>query len=153
MGFSTRETMSGTHEFVRGAGPSGQQPFAFRLRWGPERLSEWLNPFGQRFLWQECEGEVLVGGLCGWTPCRGTLELRYWERRIRYSLDFEVAGAAYHYRGEKADIRLWNLAVSHTTCHGTLAEVESGKLVSTSLVTFKLHHLPRMLTSLRWRRP
>jgi hypothetical protein len=152
MGFFASEIMSGHHEFADRGGPSEQLPFAFRVDWGPERLRDWLNPSHPGFLWQELEGEVQVGGLCGWTPCRGTLHLEYVpKRRIRYDFDFEVDGVVYRYVGDKKNIRLWNLAVSHTTCFGVLTERETGKLVSTSVSFFHLRHLP-MLATLRWRR-
>lgn len=151
MGFRTREEMTGEHEFVGDHGPPGQHPFAFRVRWGPDRLREWLNPLGQRFLWQELEGEVRVGGLCDWTPCRGTLELQYFgPRRIRYTFDFEVEGRTYRFLGDKVDIRLWNLPVSHTTCTGALVELGSGQLVSRSVTRFRLRDLPRLVLSTRW---
>jgi len=151
MGFRTRELMSGEHEFRAGHGPAGRHPFAFRVKWGPDRLGEWLNPLGDRFLWNELEGEILVGGLCDWTPCRGTLDLEYFgPRRIRYTFDLEVAGKTYRYVGDKVDIRAWNLPVSHTTCFGTLVELATGTLVSTSVTRFKMRHLPSMLLSTRW---
>ena len=150
MGFRIRETMSGTHEFAPGAGPAGQHPFSFRLRWGPDHLVDWLNPLGGQFGWQEAEGEVEVGGLCGPTPCRGTLSLEYGRGRIRYAFDFEVDGVPYRFTGDKVNIRPWNLATSHTTCFGTLVELETGKLVSTSVTEFRLRDLPRFALSLRW---
>jgi len=151
VGFRIRETMSGEHEFRNGKGPAGRHAFAFRVTWGPDRLREWLDPTSQRFLWQELEGETRIGGLCDWTPCQGTLELRYLgERRIRYSFDLQVDGTTYHFVGDKSDIRLWNLPTSHTTCHGTLTEVETGELVSVSVSTFKLRTLPAFLASARW---
>jgi len=151
MGFRIREVMTGTHEFQDGREPAGSQPFRFRVTWGPERVLDWANPLSDRFLWQELEGEVLAGGLCDWTPCRGTLELQYFSRgRIRYCFDFRVDEVTYHYVGEKVHIRPWNLLFSHTTCFGTLTELESGKLVSTSLVHFKAQHLPQFLATLRW---
>ena len=51
-GFSIREAMTGNHEFQVGFGPPGVHPFGFRLTWGPERITDWLNPLGDRFLWQ-----------------------------------------------------------------------------------------------------
>ena len=151
MGFRTTEAMQGTHEFRDGRTPAGPFPFEFRVTWGPDRLGPWLDPTSPRFLWQPLEGEVLAGGLCGWTPCKGTLALEYLgRRRIRYELDFEVDGTVYRWVGEKVDIRPWNLLVSHTTCHGTLTELATGKLVSTAVVTFRLRDLPRMLLSTRW---
>ena len=151
MGFRIRETMSGRHEFAPDMGPPGRHPFAFHLRWGPDRLTDWLNPLGEQFLWQEVHGEVEVSGLCERTPCSGTLSLDYFRgRRIRYAFDFEVDGVAYRFSGEKSNLRPWNLAVTHTTCFGTLVELGSGKLVSTSVTEFKLRDLPRFVCSLRW---
>lgn len=151
MGFRIRETMSGRHEFAPGMGPPGRHPFAFHLSWGPDRLADWLNPLNERFLWQEVEGEVEAGGLCDRTPCRGTLSLDYFRgSRIRYTFDFKVGDMAYRFSGEKSNLRPWNLAVTHTTCFGTIVELESGKLVSTSVTEFKLRDLPSFLLSTRW---
>lgn len=150
MGFRIRETMSGTHQFQDGAGPDGEFPFVFRLRWGPDCLGDWLNPLGERFLWQEVEGTVLVGGLCDWTPCRGTLSLEYGKARVRYCFDFEVNGRLHRFDGEKKNIRPWNLAWTHTTCYGRLADVESDREVSSSVTRFRLRDLPSFLGSLRW---
>ena len=151
MGFRIRETMSGTHEFSDGAGPAGEHAFAFRLRWGPDRLTDWLNPFGERYLWQEAEGNVQVGGLCDWTPCKGTLSLEYGQARVRYAFDFEVDAQTYRFSGEKLNLRPWNLPTSHTTCFGTVTELSSGKPVSTSVTRFSLWDLPSFLGSLRWK--
>lgn len=149
MGFRVTETMSGTHELRDG--PPGAQPFAFRVTWGPDKLREWVDPTNDRFLWQRLEGQVMAGGLCDWTPCRGTLALEYLTRqRIRYDLDFEVRGVVHRFVGEKVNIRPWNLFVSHTTCTGTVTELATGRLVSTAVVTFKLRDLPRMVLSTRW---
>ena len=145
MGFRATETMRGHHEF-QGGGPAGQHPFAFRGTWGPDRLRDWLNPMSDHFMWQELKGEVRAGGLCDWTPMRGTLHLQYLpQRRIRYDFDFEVEGRGYHYVGTKQNIRLWNLPVSHTTCYGTLTERASGRLVSSGVVLFKMRDLPQLL--------
>jgi hypothetical protein len=150
MGFVATEIMSGHHEFVAGDGPAGQLPFAFRVKWGPERIRDWINPRHPGFLWQELSGEVQIGGLCEWTPCRGTLHLEYFpKRRIRYDFDFEVDGTAYHFIGDKKNIRLWNLLVSHFTCFGVITERATGKLVSTSVSFFHLRHFP-MLALVRW---
>lgn len=146
MGFRAQELMRGWHEFADGAGPPGRQPFEFRVRWGPDSLRDWLNPRGPGFLWQELEGSVLPGGLAGWTPCQGTLQLEYFgPRRIRYDFDFDVDGATYHYRGEKTNLRWWNLAVTHTTCYGVVTERRTGRLVSTGTTLFRLRDLPRLL--------
>lgn len=153
MGFRVTEVMRGTHERCDGLPPSGAQPFAFRVTWGPDRLLEWFNPASQRFLWQRLEGEVLAGGLTSdWAPCRGTLALEYFgRRRIRYELDFTgPSRGVLRFVGEKVNIRPWNLLVSHTTCTGTITDLATGRLVSTAVVTFRLRDLPRMLLSARW---
>ena len=149
MGFRITETMRGTHELREG--PPGPQPFAFRVTWGPDRLRDWVNPVSDRFLWQPLEGQVLAGGLCDWTPCRGTLALEYFaRRRIRYELDFDVRGVVHRFVGEKVNIRPWNLLVSHTTCTGAITELATARLVSTVVVTFRLRDLPAMVLSTRW---
>lgn len=147
MGFRAREIMRGHHEFHDGYGPAGRHPFAFRARWGPDRVRDWLDPRKPSFLWQELEGEVLAGGLSdGWAPCAGTLHLQYLpERRIRYDFDFDVGGRTYHYVGDKQNIRLWNLLVSHTTCYGVVTERGTGRLVSTGVTLFHFRDLPRLL--------
>ncbi len=151
MGFRIRETMSGHHEFALGQGPAGRHPFAFHIQWGPDRLLDWLNPLGEQFLWQEVQGEVEIGGLCERTPCTGTLSMEYFKlQRIRYTLDFELNSVSYRFIGEKSNIRPWNLATSHTTCFGTLVELGSGKLVSTSVTEFRMRDIPRFVASLRW---
>lgn len=150
MGFRAREVMRGHHEFVEGGGPPGRHPFAFRATWGPDRLRDWLDPRKPTFLWQPLQGEVLAGGLCDWTPCAGSLHLQYWpQRRIRYAFEFDVDGIRYRYLGDKVDLRLWNLAVSHTTCTHALTEQRSGRLVATGVTRFHLRDLPALLTP-RW---
>ncbi len=140
------EEMTGHHEFTDGGGPAGRHPFAFRVGWGPERLREWLDPRHPGFLWSDVAGEVRIGGLCEWTPCRGSLALEYLgARRIRYAFDLEVEGTVYRYLGDKVNLRLWNLPVSHTTCFGVLTKRATGRLVSTSVTRFHLRRLPRML--------
>ena len=146
MGFRASEVMTGWHEFTDGAGPPGRHPFAFRVRWGPDSLREWLDPRSATFLWQELAGEVRVGGLCDWTPCEGTLHLQYVpQRRIRYDFDFDVDGCTYRYVGEKTNLRWWNLAVTHTTCYGVVTERGTDRLVSTGTSLFRLRDLPRLL--------
>jgi len=150
MGFRADELMSGRHEFLEGCGPAGSHPVAFRVNWGPDRLRDWLNPRHEAFLWQELEGKVMVGGLCGWTPCTGTLHLDYFGgKRIRYDFDFEVGGRTLRFIGDKQNIRLWNLPVSHTTMAATLTERTSGRLLSTSMLRFKFRHMPSLMLSFR----
>lgn len=146
MGFRAREIMRGWHEFHDGWPPGGRHPFAFRASWGPDRLRDWLDPRKPTFLWQELDGEVRAGGLCDWTPCRGTLHLQYWpDRRIRYDFDFQVDGRTFRYVGDKQNLRWWNLAVTHTTCFGVLTERATGRLVSTGVTLFHLRDLPGLL--------
>lgn len=145
-GFRARERMRGHHEFHDGYGPPGRHPFVFRASWGPDRLRDWLDPRKPSFLWQTLDGEVLAGGLCDWTPFTGTLHLQYLpQRRIRYDFEFDVNGKVYRYIGDKTNLRLWNLAVTHTTCHGVVTEQATGKLVSTGVTLFHLRDLPRLL--------
>jgi len=131
--FTIDEVMTGTHEFEPGAGPEGAHPFEFRIRWGMDGLA----------------GTVTAGGLCEAAPCSGTIELRYLiDKKIRYSFDFVVDGARYHYIGEKVNIRPWNLPVSHTTCFGTLTD-DSEKLISRSVTFFRLRTAPAFLASFK----
>ena len=150
LGFKIDEVMSGEHRFEPSFGPDGPRKMEFRGSWGPENIVEWLRPSSEKFLWQEFEGSITIEGLCKDAPATGSLELGYFEdKKIRYTLDFEVDGKPYRFVGEKVNIRPWNLPVSHTTCFGTLVEVESGKLVSTSVTHFQLRDAPKFLTSLR----
>lgn len=149
-GFRIDEVMSGWHEFEPGLGPQGQLPFEFRVTWGPRRVGPWLTPGSGEFLRQELSGTVSAGGLCMDAPCEGTLELRYFtDHRIRYDFDFAVAGKDYHFVGEKVNIQLWNLPVSHTTCFGALKEADTGRLVSRSVTHFHLLTAPRFLATFR----
>jgi hypothetical protein len=151
LGFRMDELMSGTHKFVDGAGPEGEHPFSFTITWGADDMARFLNPLGDGFMSNELEGVITVGGLTDDAPCQGTLELRYFqEGKIRYTIDFEGPdGKAYRYVGEKRDIRPWNLHRTHTTCYGTVTEVESGRVISDSVVYFDLKLLPTFAASIR----
>lgn len=150
LGFKIDEEMSGEHWFEPSFGPQGARKMVFRGSWGPENIVDWIRPSSEKFLWQEFSGSITIEGLCQDAPANGSLELGYFDdKKIRYTLEFEVDGVAYRFVGEKVNIRPWNLPVSHTTCFGTLIEVESGKLVSTSVTHFRLSSAPRFLTSLR----
>lgn len=150
LGFQMDEVMSGWHEFEPGLGPAGQLPFEFRVTWGPRRLGPWLTPGSGEFLRQDLSGTVRAGGLCDDAPCQGTLELRYFtDHRLRYDFAFEAGGKAYQFVGEKVNIQLWNLPVSHTTCFGVLKDVASGRLVSRSVTHFHLRSAPRFLRTFR----
>jgi hypothetical protein len=149
-GFRMDEVMSGYHVFEPGCGPEGRHPFSFTVTWGPDDLRTWLDPGHPSFMTQDLEGTVTIGGLAETVPCRGRLELRYFdEHTLRYVFEFEVSGVRYRYVGEKVNIRAWNLPVSHTTCFGTITEVESGRLISRNVTHFEIDTIPAFLRSLR----
>lgn len=150
MGFLMDEVMSGNHEFEPGAGPAGRKKFEFKVTWGPKNLVRFANPLNGGFMTCSLNGTVTAAGLCTDAPCSGTLELAYFtEGKIRYTFDFKVDGTAYHFVGEKVNIRPWNLPVSHTTCFGTLVEKKTGKLVSKSVTFFRFHTTPWFVGSFR----
>ena len=139
LGFRMEEVMKGTHRFEPGAGPPGEHPMEFRVVWGPEHITAWLNPRQDGFLRQPLEGRVTIGGLCTNVPCKGSLDLDYFRgNRIVYTFEFSVDGTPYRFVGEKVNIKPWNLPVSHTTCYGVLTEKETGRLVSRSVTHFRL---------------
>ena len=150
VGFQMDEVMTGEHEFEPGFGPPGRRKLEFRVTWGPKNVVRWAKPGGADFLRQPLSGTLTVEGLCESAACTGTLELRYFdEHKIRYAFDFEAGGRRLRFVGEKVNIRPWNLHVSHTTCYGRITEVETDKLVSTSVTHFRLASLPHFLLSLR----
>lgn len=151
LGFVMDEVMSGDHEFIKGMGPDGKHVFEFKVTWGPENLAKWINPFSSTFFTQPLNGTVTVGGMCADVPCSGTLELAYFtEGKIRYTFDFKHKGKAYHFVGEKVNIRPWNLHVSHTTCFGVLTEKKSGQIISRSVTHFRFNTVPAFMASLRF---
>ncbi len=151
LGFATDEIMSGHHRFEPGAGPAGELPFEFRVTWGPPDLFRWLDPADERFMRHDLAGVVTVGGWGEDIPCQVSLELRYFtEHRIRYRFELEHEGMAYRFVGEKVNIKLWNLPVSHTTCFGRMTELQTGRLVSTSVTHFRMRTLPAFLLSFRF---
>jgi hypothetical protein len=150
LGFLMDEVMTGTHEFEPGFGEPGQKFMEFRGSWGPKHLTEFLNPLGGRFFYNDMTGHVTVEGLCDRAPFVGSLELLYFsEGKIRYTFTFEVNGTEYLYIGEKRDIRPWNLHRTHTTCYGTLSERDTGRLVSKSITYFRLRSAPQFMASVR----
>ena len=153
LGFEARELMEGTHVFVGGAGPTGEHLIRFEVTWGTRDLRTWLNPRSPEFMTNFLRGTITAGGLVEKAPCQGVLELRYFtESKIRYRFEFQAEGAKrYRYVGEKVDIRPWNLHRTHTTCYGTITEIDSGREISRSIVYFRLSQLPRFLASFRLR--
>lgn len=150
LGFHLHEQMTGTHEFEPGYGPEGRHPFEFAVTWGPDDLARWLDPRHDGFLSQRLYGTVTVGGLCDAATCAGTLELRYFDdHKIRYTFAFNAGGMRYRYVGEKVNIRAWNLPVSHTTCYGSIIELDTGRLISRSVSHFRIKTVPRFAASLR----
>jgi hypothetical protein len=151
VGFLVDETMTGIHEGAE-TGARALRPLEFRITWGPERLGDWLNPYGVRCMDQRAHGTISVDGLCDAAPCDGFLKLDYLRGgRIRYSLDFEVDGNSYRYMGAKVNIRPWNLPVSHTTCFGRIIDLRTGTVISNSVVYFRLSSLPAFARSVRLR--
>jgi hypothetical protein len=154
-GFHIEEQMRGSHRFLRDFPPSGvsagtELPLEFQARWGAARVAGYLNPLSKEFFRADLEGRITAGGLCVEAPLQGTLELRYLtDATIRYHLEFSAHAHRFVYDGEKRGIRPWNLHRSHTTCYGTIRELESGEVLSESVVTFDLRDLPRFLASLR----
>lgn len=151
LGFQIDETMQGTHQFTPGEGPPGEHAFWFRATWGTEHLGEYLNPRSQSFLAGFLTGTVHVGGLCEKAACSGRLVLRYFqEASIEYTFAFhDPAGRRLTYRGEKVNIRPWNLHRSHTTCIGSITDPSTGQEISRSVVRFNLWSLPAFLGSFR----
>lgn len=151
VGFAMDEVMQGTHHFVNDAGPPGEHPLIFRVTWGARHLGPWLNPFGSNFMQNFLEGTVTAGGLVEDAPCSGTLHLLYFtESKIRYTFDFKSGdGRPLRYVGEKVDIRPWNLHRTHTTCYGTITDLEADRAVSKSIVYFDLKSMPSFAASFR----
>ncbi len=150
VGFTMEEIMDGSHQFEHGCGPTGRLPMEFTVTWGTKRLGKYLDPLGEGFMRSDLEGTITVGGLCTEAPCAGTLALKYVsENAITYTIDFRAGERDYTYVGSKVNIWPWNLPVSHTTCFGTIKESDSGKLISTSVLFFRLWRAPSFVSTLR----
>ena len=150
VGFRIDEVMSGTHTFEPGCGPTGRLPMQFRVTWGHPHLAAFANPLGDQFGRATLDGTVSIDFLCQDAPCQGSFELKYLsEHAIRYTFEFEANGNRYRYVGEKVNIWPWNLPVSHTTCFGTLVEAASGKLISRSVLHFRMSTMLPFVASLR----
>lgn len=151
LGFNMEELMIGEHEFTEGSGPKGKFPFQFNVVWGTKNLAKWGNPFKKSFLINDLEGTINIGGLKDDIPCKGKLELKYFdEQKIRYSFDFTIDEVDYQFVGEKRNIYPWNLHNSHTTCFGEVTEKESQKVISTSVTHFRLSDIPEFVSSLKF---
>ena len=142
IGFNFNETMTGTH-FLNGT----EGKFEFIVRWGPDNIFNWLNVFSGKFLSQPLHGIITADGICEEQECEGTLELKYWKGKIRYTIFFTANDIPYKYVGEKRDIRPWNLHRTHTTCYGILTNLKTNEVVSEPLTYFRLKTLPAFLLS------
>lgn len=152
IGFQISETMSGTHEFEPGHGPPGKHHMEFTAEWGPENISEWINPSNDNFLSQDMHGHVNVEHLCTNAPFSGTLELRYFtQAKINYSFDFKTNESEYHFEGSKRNIKPWNVLKTHRILYGEITDTNTGKLISTSVLYFEWSTLPSTLASIRFK--
>ncbi|MDP8224130.1 MAG: hypothetical protein P9L99_12280 [Candidatus Lernaella stagnicola] len=150
LGFTMDEVMTGTHEFEPGFGEPGEKFMEFRVTWGPKHVSEFINPIGGKFMYNDLRGTVTIEGLCEDAPCDGSLELLYFtEGKIRYTFTFEIGGTEYLFIGEKVNLRPWNVHKTHTTCYGTLSERDTGRLVSKSITYFRFSTTPAFVASFR----
>ncbi len=145
-GFKADEVMVGTHMF-RGE----SRPLHFTLTWCSDSFLQLINPFSDAFLFNQARGVITVGGLVDKAECRGTLHLKYFkDRTIRYDLEFaDSAGKRYLYVGEKVDLWPWNLHRTHVTCYGRIIELESGQVISESVVRFPYREMLPFVMSMR----
>ncbi len=157
VGFRMEERMAGTHRFRRDFPPGEvkagtELPLSFVACWGHESLPRFLSRKSGEFLRAELEGIITAGGLCAETPIQGSIELRYFEdASVRYRFEFEAHRRRFRYAGEKRGIRPWNLHRTHTTCYGTITDLEDGELLTDSVTYFDLRDLPSFFASWRFR--
>jgi hypothetical protein len=151
VGFKMDELMVGTHTFSDGSFEGRELPLNFSLTWGNSNLLRFLNPGSGEFLSSDAKGFITVGGLANKADCSGSLKLMYFSgRKIRYELNFSGDdGRAYMYVGEKINIWPWNLHKTHVTCYGTITDVETEKIISSSVVYFPVREMPDFLKSAR----
>ena len=146
------EVMTGTHKIV---GQHEERFMEFRIKWGSNNILECFNPLHENFLLQELYGDIIIDGICGATPCYGTLHLNYPKGYLEYQIFFNYLGKDYFYKGTKKNLRPWNLHKTHTTCYGTLyRKNHQGSrflwdIVSDSVVYFRLNTLLTFLKSFR----
>jgi hypothetical protein len=136
-GFKLFETMEGYHYFPNDERGT-KRYMKFECSWGPENIKHFLIPQPDRFLIAPLRGNVTIDGLCRKAPMEGMVELDYFGRgTITYEFTFKVKDRWCVYKGEKVNIKPWNLLTSHTTCFGTVHGFD-GELISTSVTFFKL---------------
>lgn len=150
IGFTLDELMTGNHRFTDDR-QGVDRPLTFALTWGNSNLFRWANPFSDQFLWNETRGVITVDGLVEKADCKGTLHLLYFSgRKIRYELFFsDEQGRAYKYIGEKVNLWPWNLHKTHVTCYGTVTDLETGKIISESVVYFPYRESLAFICSFR----
>lgn len=152
IGFKIDEVMEGYHYF-EDDGRSVKRPMKFECAWGPDSIKIFLTPDPEIFMSAPLRGFVSIEGLCEKAPMEGIIEIDYFGRgTITYEFVFEVKGKWYSYRGEKVNIKPWNLLTSHTTCFGTLHGFD-GDLISRSVTFFKLKTIPKFIKSFRFTKP
>lgn len=151
IGFKINEMMTGSHTFANGSFKGEEMPLKFSLTWGNKSLLKFLNPASKEFLESNASGFITVGGLADNASCAGLLKLMYFtKRKIRYELDFNGDdGRAYKYVGEKINIWPWNIHRTHFTCYGTITDVETGKIISSSVVYFPFKEIAGFILSAR----
>lgn len=151
--FSITETMKGDHHFVDPTiGSASDRLFYFRIEW-QGAIPDSFDPRSTEFLIFDAQGVIFVSGLtAGELPCAGSLRLDYVRSKsLRYELDFDVDGEAYHYVGEKLDVNLLKpllLIKTHTTCYGTLTRSD-GSIISRSIAHFEPETALPFILSLR----
>ena len=161
VGFQADEVMTGTHHF-EDLGNYGQPKedltMEFRVSWGPKDMVKFIKDlFTGKPAIAELKGVVDIGGLCQFSPVRGTLELRYFvDATLQYDFFFSSVGRDFHFIGRKTNLRLWNLHRTHTTCYGELYWIGGpdsifgkGILVSRSVTYFRLRTVPAFLASFK----
>ena len=153
IGFKMDEIMTGTHTFKNNKGPKGEHSLHFSLTWGNNSILKFLNPFSKDFLSSEARGVITVEGLTEKATCFGTLQMLYFtEQKIRYILYFrDEKGRRYKYKGEKINLRPWNLHKTHVTCYGVITDLESGERISDSVVYFPYRESIPFVLSFRLR--
>lgn len=158
-GFNITEDMVGKHTFDDGfahdflphlydMGFDYWMPMSFNAVWGTDDIQKLMAYYlSSGVLTFKLNGTIDVSGLCQSALIQnGVLVLDYFNtHELMYNFDFKVRDKFYNYTGRKYNIQLWNLLTSHTTCFGTITS--GGRLVSTSVVYFKLGSALKFLSS------
>ena len=118
-------------------------PFTFHITWGGELKNPFVGPAS--FV---AEGHVDWDGDIFY--CYGNIVIDYLAGNIRYELQWkdDDENKYYYYKGEKTNIRPWNLLWTHTTCFGVIHDSYLDEFW-TSVTYFELSSIPKFLGSLR----